>query len=88
MLFVAVYLSVLMVTALVAFKTTPIIWDYDNLFAYELPSAADWQRHLDDNRDEIVDGAEDLSFLNDCYRGGWNRCLSNFHHGYTEWDYE
>ena len=82
-----VYLSAVAVTATLAFQTTPVIWDYDNLFAYELPSASDWQRRLEENRSQIVDGAEDTAFLNACYRGGWNRCLSNFQHGYFEWDY-
>jgi len=82
-----VYLSALAVTAILAFQTPPIMRDYDNLFAYELPSAADWQRHLEENRDQIVDGSEDPAFLNASYRGGWNRCLSRFQHGYTEWDY-
>jgi hypothetical protein len=80
-------LSVLALTAILAFRTTPVRWDYNNLFAYEFPSAASWQRHLDKNRHQIDDGSEDPKFLNACYRGGWNRCLSAFHHGNREWDY-
>ncbi len=86
-LVVGLYVSVVAVLAILSFRTTPIISDYDNLFAYEFPSPADWQRHLEENRGQIVDGSEDPTFLNGCYRGGWNRCLSNFQHGYTEWDY-
>ncbi|MEM7478959.1 MAG: hypothetical protein AAF483_28585 [Planctomycetota bacterium] len=86
-LFAVVYFSVIAVTAVLAFQTSPVIWDYDSLFAYEFPSEADWQRHMAENRDQIVDGSEDPEFLNACYRGGWNRCLFNFQHGNTEWDY-
>ena len=86
-LFVAVYLSALALTAVLAFRTTPVIWDYDNLFAYDFPTATDWQRHLEENSDQIADGSSDPAFLNACYRGGWNRCLREFQHGYTEWDY-
>ena len=82
-----VYLLVLALTAILASRTTPVSWDYDNLFAYEFPSSAFWRQHLDDNRDQIVDGLDEPPYLNDCYRGGWNRCLSNFQNGYTEWNY-
>jgi hypothetical protein len=81
------YVLVVAVLAILASRTTPIISDYDNLFAYEFPSPTDWQQHLEESRGQIVDGSEDPVFLNACYRGGWNRCLSNFQYGYTEWDY-
>ncbi len=81
------YLAALVVTALMAFPTAPIIPDYDNLFSYNLPSEPAWSAHLAENDDEIEDGSRDVDFLNACYRGGWNRCLSNFRHGYTEWDF-
>lgn len=81
------YFVALVTTAVLAIQTRPFIREYDNLFAIQLPTEAEWSELLSANAYQIHDGSTDTDFLNSCYRGGWIRCLSNFDHGQFEWDY-
>ena len=81
------HLCILVITAIMAFQTSPIIQDYDHVFSYKLPTESDWSLYLSENEGQITNGSRETEFLNACYRGGWNRCLSAFQHGYFEWDF-
>ena len=62
--------------------------DCDALGNLELPNDDEWQQVLIKNREQIKDGPRDRSFLNSCYRGGFNRCYRNFVSQNEMWNYQ
>jgi hypothetical protein len=53
------------------------------------PSQEFWNKHLEEHKKEIFDGSSDTDFLNTCFLGGWNKCITRFANNYSfmPWNY-